>query len=205
MKQRYFYVIGIAAAVALLAALMLTVRRKREMENRWKDAVGNVKAYSSKFSSSESQNRVFRLTIDQLKCSNDSIFKELNDARKELGVKDSKLKSLQYVSSSFSKSDTILLTDTLLYSPKVNVDTVLSDEWYSIRVGLQYPSTVMVQPQFASRKHIVVSTKKETVNPPQKFFLFRWFQKKHTVVNVDVVERNPYMQNQNSRFVEIVK
>ena len=64
---------------------------------------------------------------------------------------------------------------------------------------------IIVQPEFKSEKHIVVSTKKETVNPPKKFFLFRWFQKKQTLIHVDVVEKNPYVENQSSRYIEIMK
>ena len=47
--------------------------------------------------------------------------------------------------------------------------------------------------------------KKETVNPPKKFFLFRWFQKKHKIIQVDVIEKNPYVQNEVSRYIEIVR
>ena len=46
---------------------------------------------------------------------------------------------------------------------------------------------------------------KQTVNPPKKFFIARWFQKKHNVLQVEVVEKNPYMDDQKSKYVEIVK
>ena len=82
---------------------------------------------------------------------------------------------------------------------------MLSDEWYSIRVGLRYPSMVAVKPEFKSVKNIIVSAKKETVNPPKRFFLFRWFQRKQVVLNVDVVEKNPYVQSENNRYVEIIR
>ena len=204
--KSYLY-IGIALlgiTSAIIIGILLNQRSKTE--KKWKDAVENTKAYSELFSNSESKNRAFKLTIDQLKNSNDSIFQELNEARKELKVKDSKLKSLQYVSSSFSKVDTITLKgDTIFKDSHVNIDTLLSDKWYSVRVGLKYPSTVSIEPKFLSIKYIVVSAKKETVNPPKRFFLFRWFQKKQIRLNVDVVEKNPYVQNQDNRFVEIVR
>lgn len=204
--KNYLYIdialLGITSAIII--GILLNQRSKTE--KKWKDAVENTKAYSELYSNSENKNRAFKLTIDQLKNSNDSIFQELNEARKELKVKDSKLKSLQYVSSSFSKVDTITLKgDTVFKDPQLNIDTLLSDKWYSVKVGLKYPSTVTVEPTFKSIKYIVVSAKKETVNPPKRFFLFRWFQKKQIRVNVDVVEKNPYVQNQDNRFVEIVK
>lgn len=205
-KVKYFLICGLILSVLLVINNYYLVKSKLSADKKWKEAVENAKAYSELFSNSESKNRAFKLTIDQLKNSNDSIFQELNEARKELKVKDSKLKSLQYVSSSFSKVDTITLKgDTIFKDSHVNIDTLLSDKWYSVRVGLKYPSTVSIEPKFLSIKYIVVSAKKETVNPPKRFFLFRWFQKKQIRLNVDVVEKNPYVQNQDNRFVEIVR
>ena len=203
--KTYTYIVGILVVVMGFTIALLW-DSKNKAEKKWKDAVENVKSYEQQFSSSEDKNRAFKLTIDQLKNSNDSIFAKLNATRKELKIKDSKLKSLQYVASDFTKADTIKLPgDTIFKDTSLNVDTLLSDEWYSVKVGLEYPSTVVVQPKFKSEKHIVVSARRETVNPPKKFFLLRWLQKHHWVVNVDVVEKNPYVQNQTNRYVEIVK
>lgn len=203
---KYFLICGLILSILSVVNNYFLIKSKTSTDKKWKEAVENAKAYSELFSNSESKNRAFKLTIDQLKNSNDSIFQELNEARKELKVKDSKLKSLQYVSSSFSKVDTITLKgDTIFKDSHVNIDTLLSDKWYSVRVGLKYPSTVSIEPKFLSIKYIVVSAKKETVNPPKRFFLFRWFQKKQIRLNIDVVEKNPYVQNQDNRFVEIVR
>lgn len=200
----YIYIALLVITSGIIIGVLLNQRSKTE--KKWKEAIENSKAYSELFSNSENKNRAFKLTIDQLKNSNDSIFKELNKARTELKVKDSKLKSLQYVSSSFSKVDTITLKgDTIFKDSHIDIDTLLSDDWYSVKLGLKYPSTVTVEPTFKSIKYIVVSAKKETVNPPKRFFLFRWFQKKQIRLNVNVVEKNPYVQNQDNRFVEIVR
>ena len=74
-----------------------------------------------------------------------------------------------------------------------------------MHLKLKYPSTVIVNPVVKSEKHIIVSTKKETVNPPKKLWILRLFQKKHRVLHVNVIEKNPYMDNQESRYVEIIK
>ena len=175
------------------------------LEKKWKDATENVKTYSEINSDLENKNRAFKVTIDQLKYSNDSIFKELDATRKKLNIKDSKVENLQYVYSTFTKVDTICLKDTIFRDTTLNVDTLLQDPWYSIKLGLKYPSSIIVEPMFTSTKHIIVSSKKETVNPPKKFFLFRWFQKKHTVLNIDVIEKNPYVKEQTNRYIEIIK
>ena len=195
----------ILAVLLLLVALTASLEQVRFTNNRWKTAEANVKAYASMFDDSKKQNVALQLTIDQLGYFKDSVLQELDKTRKELKIKDKNLKALQQVKSSFSKSDTIILKDTLFKEVSLNMDTVLGDKWYSLELGLHYPSTVIVKPCFKSDKHIVVSSKKETVNPPKKFFLFKWFQKKHYVINVDVIEKNPYVSNESSRYIEIIK
>lgn len=206
-KIRRYVFAGMALAIVVLAAwLWLSMKGRKDLEEKWRNASETVKAYSGQFSTSENQNRAFKLTIDQLRSSSDSIMQQLDATRKELRVKDSKLQSLQYISSSFTRTDTITLVgDTIFKDREFSMDTLVSDEWYSVRVGLGYPSMIAVKPEFRSVKSIVVSSKKETVNPPKKFFLLRWFQKKQTVLNIDVVEKNPYVENQTNRYVEIVR
>lgn len=203
--KRYACLIGVILLVVTMIALYFTLKSKKETEKRWKEAIANVKSYDNLFNGSKNNDIAFLLTIDQLKYSNDSIFQELNEVRRELKIKDSKLKSLQYISSNFTKSDTIILKDTVFKDERIDIDTLLSDEWYSINVGLRYPSSITVTPKFKSEKAVIVSAKKETVNPPKRFFLFRWFQKKHIVLHVNVIEKNPYIEDQDNRYVEIIK
>lgn len=203
--KRYACLIGVILLVVTMVALYFTLKSKKETEKRWKEAIANVKSYDNLFNGSKNNDIAFLLTIDQLKYSNDSIFQELNEVRRELKIKDSKLKSLQYISSNFTKSDTIILKDTVFKDERIDIDTLLSDEWYSINVGLRYPSSITVTPKFKSEKAVIVSAKKETVNPPKRFFLFRWFQKKHIVLHVNVIEKNPYIEDQDNRYVEIIK
>lgn len=203
--KRYACLIGVILLVVTMVALYFTLKSKKETEKRWKEAIANVKSYDNLFSDSKNNSIAFQLTVNQLKHSNDSIFQELNNVRRELKIKDSKLKSLQYISSNFTKSNTIILKDTVFKDEGIDIDTLLSDEWYSINVGLRFPSSITVTPKFKSEKAVIVSAKKETVNPPKRFFLFRWFQKKHIVLHVNVIERNPYIEDQDNRYVEIVK
>ena len=195
----------IIAVIILLAIIGAMWQQVEYANQKWETAEANVKAYSMSLSREGEKNTALRLTIDQLGYFKDSVLQELDNTRKELKVKDKNLKALQSVSSSFSKSDTIILKDTLFKEVSLDVDTVLGDKWYNVRLGLKYPSTVAVKPYFKSEKHIIVSSKKETVNPPKKFFLLRWFQKKMLVIHIDVVEKNPYVDNESSRYVEIIK
>jgi len=201
--NKYF----IAAIVVLFATVGFMWKQVRDANEKWKVSEGNVKAYASMFDNSKKQNTALLLTVDQLEYFKDSVLQELDSTRKELKVKDKDLKALQQIKSSFTRTDTITITqvDTLFKEPSLAIDTVLGDGWYKLNLGLKYPSTIAVKPYFKSEKHIVVSSKKETVNPPKKFFLLRWFQKHHTVLHIDVVEKNPYVSDETSRYVEIIR
>jgi hypothetical protein len=195
------------ATVVLLIALGISCYQTECVTDKWKTAEANVKAYSQRLNASDNKNTALQLTCSQLGYFNDSVLKALDETRKELKIKDKNLKALQAVKSKFSKKDTIRITqtDTLFREPTLNLDTLIGDKWYSLRLGLKYPSMIAVEPEFKSEKHIIVSTKKETVNPPKKFFLFRWFQRKHKVLHVDVIEKNPYIKDDTSEYVEIIK
>lgn len=192
--------------IAVMAILMgILFKQNKLIEDKYKTAVANIKAYNTALSSANNHNTALELTVSQLKYFNDSVLVELNNTRKELKIKDSKLKALQYVSSGFSRTDTIVLKDTIFRSPEFKLDTVLQDKWYKLTLGLKYPSNISATPEFKSEKHIIVSTRRETINPPKKFFLLRWFQKRHTVLQVDVVEKSPYVQDGNSKYIQIIK
>ena len=195
----------IIAIVLLLGVIGICWKNIKYVEDKWKIAEANVKAYSSSLSEAGKKEVALQLTVDQLKYFNDSVLEQLNKTRKELKIKDKNLKALQHVSSSFTRIDTITLRDTLFKEPSFVMDTLIGDKWYQLKLGLKYPSVITVKPEFKSEKHIIVSSKKETVNPPKKFFLLRWFQKKHRVVHINVVEKNPYVENESSKYIEIIR
>jgi len=73
--------------------------------------------------------------------------------------------------------DTINLVDTI-FEPRVNIDTILGDQWYTLQLKLKYPNQVIVAPRFTSEKMVFMYLKRETINPPKKTWLGRLFQKK---------------------------
>ena len=189
----------------LIVTLVDVCMHYNTLNKKYEIAAANMKAYDSLLGSAEKHSAALQLSISQLENFQDSILKELDKTRKELKVKDKNVQSVQYVASTFTKTDTLVLNDTIFKDKTVSVDTTFGDKWYNVRLAMEYPSSVFLKPEFKSEKHIIVSHKKETVNPPKKFFLLRWFQKKHTVLKVDVVEKNPYVTGEDSRYVEILK
>ena len=204
MVKKYIR-IGVVILMSLLTVSTYTLyNRNQDLKEETATLISNQKAFIAENSSLKEENRVFKFTIEQLNYYNDSILQKMNDVRKELKIKDSKLKSLSYINSVIEKRDTIIFNDTI-FIENIKIDTVIEDKWYSMKLDLEYPNRIITEPSFISEKYIVVSRKKETINPPKKFFISRWFQRKHWVMEVNVVEKNPYIKESNNRFIEFYK
>ena len=204
MVKKYIR-IGIVILVGLLAVSTYTLyNRNQDLKEEISVLMTNQKAFITENTSLKEENRVFKFTVEQLNYYNDSILQKMNDVRKELKIKDNKLKSLSYINSVIEKRDTIIFNDTI-FIENIKIDTIIEDKWYSMKLDLEYPNRIITEPSFISEKYIVVSRKKETINPPKKFFISRWFQRKHWVMEVNVVEKNPYIKESNNRFIEFYK
>lgn len=198
--------IGIGILISLLAVSTYTLyNRNQDLKEEISVSMTNQKAFIAENSSLKNESRAFKFTIEQLNYYNDSILQKMNDVRKELSIKDKDLKQMQYLLSEATKKDTIVFRDTLFREPTLDIDTLVGDKWYNIRLGLKYPNLITTNPTFISEKYIIVNKKKETINPPKKFFLFRWFQRKHWVMEVNIKEKNPYIKEVNNKFVEIIE
>lgn len=167
-------------------------------------AYTNIKAYAAEKDSLTNENRAFKFTIEELRQSNDSINKKLLEAKKKLKIKDKDIKYLEYQLSIASKKDSVILRDTV-FQPNVNIDTTIRDKWYSLHLGLMYPNKVSIEPKFKSERSVIGHLKKETIKPPKKFFLCRWFQRKHKVLLVDIVEGSPYIYSETERYIQIIE
>lgn len=203
---RKYINIGVVVIVGLLAISTYSLYRSNtSLKEELSISKANEKAFIVENNGLKDQNRAFQFTVEQLEYFNDSLITKMNEVRKELRIKDKDLKQMQYLLSEAQKKDTIVFRDTIFRDPLVRVDTLLGDKWYQLKLGLRYPSTIITEPKFVSEKYIIVDYRKETVDPPKKCFIARWFQKKHKVVEVEVVEKNPYIENKQQRFIEIVK
>lgn len=205
MVKKYIR-IGVIVLTSLLAvSTYIFYNRSQNLKEELLVSMSNQKAFIAENSSLKEENRAFKFTVEQLNYYNDSILQKMNGVRKELKIKDKDLKQMQYLLSEATKKDTIVFRDTLFREPTLDIDTLVGDKWYQMKLGLKYPSTITTDPKFVSEKYIITSLKKETINPPKKCWLLRLFQKKHKVVEVNVVEKNPYIENKQQRFIEIVE
>ena len=201
---KYWKQISISLLViALFFSTAILYNRVESLTRDLSLAKENIKAYKSENDSIKSQNRVFKFTMSELKDNKDSITNELLETKKKLKIKDSKIISMQYYIDKFLKTDTVKFKDTVLVKG-TDVDTLIGDKHYSLYLHLVYPNKITTKIGFTNKKEVFVSTKKETIDPPYKFFLWRWFQKKQEVAIVDIYDSNPYLEKGQSRFIQIV-
>ena len=197
-----YLIISIIILVSIISFLGYT---NKKLSNQYAIAYENIKAYDAELSGLRGDTKVYKLTIEQLNYFNDSIIKKMKVVQKELGIKDKRLQQLQYEASHAQRADTIILKDTLFRDPQLKLDTIVGDKWFKTNLHLEFPSTIVLKPEIELERYTFINGKRETVNPPKKFFLFRWFQKKHTVVEVNVREMNPYVKNKTQRFIQIIE
>lgn len=196
--------IAIVLIIILGAITFIQYKNVKSLKSELLVSKNNEKAYIAENTELKESNIVFKFTVDQLNYLNDSLTLKINEVRKELNIKDKNLKQMQYLLSIAQKTDTVRLRDTIFIDNTINIDTLIGDDWYNIRLGLKYPNLITTTPTFKSEKYIVTSSKRETIDPPKNCAIARLFQKKHTIVEVEVIERNPYIENKQQRFIEII-
>ena len=199
-------------AAIIFAAMVLCIgyllAKNNHLKFDYELALNNYKAYeqmyTTKLDSVNGKNYELKLTKEMLERSQDTIIQDLNKLRKELKIKDKQIKELEYLSTVTKIHDSVYFTDTL-FRYDIDLDTVIYDDWHSIKIHLAYPSIIQLESKYKNQISVIVSTEKQTVNPPSKIFFIRWFQKKMEVVKVDVLDANPYAEVTEQRFVEVVK
>ena len=65
-----------------------------------------------------------------------------------LGIKDSKIKQMQYKLSHIEKSDSLTLPDTIFVN-SFKLDTIMGDEWANNHIIMSYPNKIKITGEFS--------------------------------------------------------
>lgn len=203
MNLKYI-IVSILVIAGLSIFLVIEHNYNTKLKSELSTTASNYKAYLNENNNLREENILFQITIDELNDSKDSLVQELNTLRKQLKIKDKNIKELEYIASTTQKRDTIAFRDTLFLQPNLQLDTILSDPWSTLKLHLEYPNIVMADYSFKNETIIFSSTKKEYIKPPKKFWICRLFQRKHTITEVEVIQSNPYTEKGTERFIKIL-
>lgn len=159
--------------------------------------------YKDKNSVLHTQSVQMQNTIDELKDSKDSITIALMDSVKRWKIKASSVSMLGRVNQELEKT-TVIKYEPGSYTQKDTSYDFSTRPWIINTVAfthIQATNHLNVKDTLT----MVFADHRETINPPKKFFVLRWFQKKQTIVQADVVHSNPYIHTTGQRFIHVVK
>lgn len=165
----------------------------------------NINAYALENSKNKTNYTAFKMTIDDLQLSNDTLMHKLDSMRKQLKIKDKQLKNILYtktiihdtitniVNSEIFKKDTFCLT--FISNPNTKITFCRKD------------SIVTCIPDIENEYYVITSKKKEYVNQHKTFIrrLLKFDFRKHIILKIDVVNTNPDIKIKTNRFVEIIE
>ena len=204
-------VIRVLVVVAILALIIIGVRRCKSAEDKLEGYETNWIALSNENNKNAKSSKLYEFKLSQLKYINDSLMNAMDSVRRSLNIKDKNTKGLGYVKSTILIHDTVLVNRIRDGDKTISIDTTINKKWYQIQLDYrgskcnECKDTLIVSPKVTSEKYVVISTQKEYVDTPKKFWIQRIFQKKDEVIDVKVVETNPYIYSNENRFVKVIK
>ena len=205
------YIVKTLVVVAILALIIIGVRRCKSAEDKLEGYENNWIALSNENNKNAKSSKLYEFKLSQLKYINDSLMNAMDSVRKSLNIKDKNTKGLGYVKSTILIHDTVLVNRIRDGDKTISIDTTINKKWYQIQLDYrgskcnECKDTLIVSPKVTSEKYVVISTQKEYVDTPKKFWIQRIFQKKDEVIDVKVVETNPYIYSNEDRFVKVIK
>lgn len=203
--------IEIIVACILLFILLFCVRQCQSNLAKLEGYETNWIALSNENNKNAKSSKAYELKISQMKYINDSLMNAMDSVRRSLNIKDKNTKGLGYVKSTILIHDTVLVNRIINGDKTISIDTTINKKWYQIQLDYrgskcnECKDTLIVSPKVTSEKYVVISTQKEYVDTPKKFWIQRIFQKKDEVIDVKVVETNPYIYSNEDRFVKVIK
>lgn len=197
-------IIKIIIWILMVLAIIGLCWHINNLNTQLSNSINNEKAYAAENSNLKEKNLVYKLSIEQMEYFQDSLMIEMKRLANENGIKDKNIRHLQYQLEHYTKRDTIILRDTIFKEPTFHLDTCIRDQWNTTCLSLSYPSNIGIDHSYRNEKYVIVNSRKENIKP-YKCFLGKWFGKKHIILEIDVIDKNPYVETERQRFVEIIK
>lgn len=207
-------------AIAVLVVVSITLFKSRQdLKKELSDKNVTIKSMSKGIEQYKAKDGTFnerlineRRRAKDIEESKDSVIQKITAQLKNSNIKLTNALALGYMKT------TIVVDTTIVYvtptRPKVNLDgTTLAalDTLLDFSKRPHIINTVKLTDSTATNKLSITNelflntnARRETVDAPKKFFLWRWFQKKHWLIYTDIKNSNPYIKTENAKFITIV-
>ena len=157
MKTIYkiLFILSILSVIIVLIFNHFNLKKELEIYDN------NFKALSFERDSLSNSLIAYKLSVEELEMLNDSIIEDLNSVRKELKIKDKQLLQMQSIKTESSTKDSIFVKDTIFKDNFVKLDTNIINNWYNIKLELEYPSTIKIETLYKSDLSVIAYSNKE--------------------------------------------
>lgn len=210
MTILYKYIIGLLFLIAIGGGFYYLTHKIKVLEADVSVKANNIKSmergmllYKDKNNVLHTQTIQMQSSIAELEYSKDSVTHALLDSVKRWKISKSTITQIGQIKQEVDN------TKTIKYLPG---KIIQKDTTYDFSIPPYTTNTVRLTRDSAVN-HLKVEDvlslafhdHKETINPPKKFFLFRLFQKKQFVSEVDVVHQNTIIHTTGQKFIHIIK
>ena len=207
--KKYFYSAISIVILILIGALIYQHYSLKDYKAKYEVARSNNIAYECNLKKEKGKSAMYYSSLQDLKNSNDSLLQVSRELQKKENIKPKNTDYIGYSISNVHKVDTVYLPNdsnkVSIIRDSVDIDTILENKWYKLRVNVKSPNRLIIAPEFKSERHIIIYTKKEYKNKRSKIFFVRWFQKKINVAYITLEEKNPYIDVKQQKLVKIIK
>ena len=128
------YIVKTLVVVAILALIIIGVRRCKSAEDKLEGYENNWIALSNENNKNAKSSKLYEFKLSQLKYINDSLMNAMDSVRKSLNIKDKNLKGLGYIKSTVRIHDTVLVNRIRDGDKTLSIDTVINKKWYQIEI-----------------------------------------------------------------------
>lgn len=190
-------IIMVLATIALICGTLLyfSYTRTKQLDDDLKTAMNNYKVEVNK-------NLMYQFSMKDLQASKDSSDMKVLELVKQLKIKPKRVVETIYIANEFSKRDTITITDSVFIK---DYKTSIGDKWYNLDIEFKAPDELNTDLRVNNEVIAITYDRRETLQTPYRFFLWRWFQKKQTVQVIEVKELNPYSTIREFKFIKVIK
>lgn len=179
-----------------------------KVTNNYKALSYDVKTWKDSYNREHARVIEFSNTNRELKQSNDSLDLLILKVIKENKINKKNLDKAGVIITELTaklkadSTNTTVITDTDSIKCFAISDTLISN---IVCIDPIKDVLLSIDTKCLNTQFILFESERETIMPRRKFFMRRWFQKKHTVCYIEVINSNPYIATKNSKFIKLIK
>ena len=186
--------------ISLLTVAIFILGSQLSKKNKEIDRLfNNIKAYEQLATENKKLNTVLQLTVNELNNSKDSLIQQVEQARKELKVKNKNLQQAQVINTVIRDTVTKIITVDRNFNEELKINPLTT-----IKVT-RTDSILTAKIDITNQQILFIEEKKEYKNKYKngwiRFWHFDW--KKIKTRKYQIINSNPIIKITNTRIIEI--